>query len=413
MTRPVLRYHNTIKKVDGMLNKKTIRDMDVQGKRVLVRVDYNVPMDDEMNITDDIRITASLPTIKYLLDNEASVILMSHLGRPKGEPKAKYSMAPVAKRLSELIDKEVIFADDDMVVSDKVKAMAESLKPGQIMMLQNTRFRKEEEKNGEEFAESLASLADVYINDAFGTSHRAHASNVGVSRHLTSALGFLVEKEVGIMGKALDEPQRPFVAILGGAKVSDKIGVIENLITKVNAIVIGGGMAFTFLKAKGLEIGTSLLEEDKLDLAKELMEKARKHGVALILPIDVVVAREFKNDSEHFNVPVESIPSDMMGLDIGPDSIALFESVISEAKTIIWNGPMGVFEMDNFNKGTYAIADAMVKSGAITIVGGGDSAAAVEKAGLADRMTHVSTGGGASLELLEGKLLPGIDAISE
>jgi len=397
MTRPVLRYHKTIKKVDGMLNKKTIRDMDIQGKRVLVRVDYNVPMDEEMNITDDIRITASLPTIKYLLDNDASVILMSHLGRPKGEPKAKYSMAPVAKRLSELLDREVIFADDDMVVSDKVKAMAESLKPGQVMMLQNTRFRKEEEKNGEEFAESLASLADIYINDAFGTSHRAHASNVGVSRHLPSALGFLVEKEVGIMGKALDEPLRPFVAILGGAKVSDKIGVIENLITKVNTIIIGGGMAFTFLKAKGLEIGTSLLEEDKLDLAKELMEKARK----------------FKNDSEHFNVPVESIPSDMMGLDIGPDSIALFESVISEAKTIIWNGPMGVFEMDSFNKGTYAIAEAMVKSGAITIVGGGDSAAAVEKAGLADRMTHVSTGGGASLELLEGKLLPGIDAISE
>lgn len=413
MTRPVLRYHKIMKKVDSMLNKKTIKDMDVAGKRVLVRVDYNVPMDEEMNITDDIRITASIPTIKYLLDNEASVVLMSHLGRPKGEPKAKYSLAPVAKRLSELLDREVIFADDDMVVSDKVKAMAESLKPGQIMMLQNTRFRKEEEKNGEEFSESLASLADIYINDAFGTSHRAHASNVGVSRHLPSALGFLVEKEVGIMGKALDEPQRPFVAILGGAKVSDKIGVIENLITKVNAIIIGGGMAFTFLKAKGLEIGTSLLEDDKLELAKELMDKARKHGVALILPIDVVVAKEFKNEAEHFTVPVENIPSDMMGLDIGPDSIALFESVINEAKTIIWNGPMGVFEMDSFKKGTYAIAEAMVKSGAITIVGGGDSAAAVEKAGLADKMTHVSTGGGASLELLEGKLLPGIDAISE
>lgn len=396
-----------------MLNKKTIKDMDVSGKRVLVRVDYNVPMDEELNITDDIRITASLPTIKYLLDNDSSIILMSHLGRPKGEPNKKYSLAPVAKRLAELIEREVIFADDDMVVSEKVKEMADSLKPGQVMMLQNTRYRKEEEKNGEEFAESLASLADLYVNDAFGTSHRAHASNVGVSKHLPSALGFLVEKEVGIMGNALDDPKRPFVAILGGAKVSDKIGVIENLITKVNAIIIGGGMAFTFLKAKGLEIGKSLLEEDKLELAKELMDKARKHGVALILPIDVVVSKEFNNEAEHFTVPVENIPEDMMGLDIGADSIALFESVIGEAKTIIWNGPMGVFEMENFNKGTYAVAEAMVKSGAITIVGGGDSAAAVEKAGLAEKMTHVSTGGGASLELLEGKVLPGIDAISE
>ena len=396
-----------------MLNKKTIKDMDVSGKRVLVRVDYNVPMDEELNITDDIRITASLPTIKYLLDNDSSIILMSHLGRPKGEPNKKYSLAPVAKRLAELIEREVIFADDDMVVSEKVKEMADSLKPGQVMMLQNTRYRKEEEKNGEEFAESLASLADLYVNDAFGTSHRAHASNVGVSKHLPSALGFLVEKEVGIMGNALDDPQRPFVAILGGAKVSDKIGVIENLITKVNAIIIGGGMAFTFLKAKGLEIGKSLLEEDKLELAKELMDKARRHGVALILPIDVVVSKEFSNEAEHFTVPVENIPEDMMGLDIGADSIALFESVIGEAKTIIWNGPMGVFEMENFNKGTYAVAEAMVKSGAITIVGGGDSAAAVEKAGLAEKMTHVSTGGGASLELLEGKVLPGIDAISE
>lgn len=405
--------NNTMKKVEHMLNKKTIKDMDVSGKRVLVRVDYNVPMDEELNITDDIRITASLPTIKYLLDNDSSIILMSHLGRPKGEPNKKYSLAPVAKRLAELIEREVIFADDDMVVSEKVKEMADSLKPGQVMMLQNTRYRKEEEKNGEEFAESLASLADLYVNDAFGTSHRAHASNVGVSKHLPSALGFLVEKEVGIMGNALDDPKRPFVAILGGAKVSDKIGVIENLITKVNAIIIGGGMAFTFLKAKGLEIGKSLLEEDKLELAKELMDKARRHGVALILPIDVVVSKEFNNEAEHFTVPVENIPEDMMGLDIGADSIALFESVIGEAKTIIWNGPMGVFEMENFNKGTYAVAEAMVKSGAITIVGGGDSAAAVEKAGLAEKMTHVSTGGGASLELLEGKVLPGIDAISE
>lgn len=396
-----------------MLNKKTLKDMDVLGKKALVRVDYNVPMDEELNITDDIRISSSLPTIKYLLDNGASVILMSHLGRPKGEPKAKYSMEPVVKKLSELLGKEVVFADDDLVVSEKVRKMAEELKPGQIMMLQNTRFRNEEEKNDDEFSASLAALADFYINDAFGTSHRAHASNVGVSRHLPTALGFLVEKEVSIMGNALDDPARPFVAILGGAKVSDKIGVIENLITKVNAIIIGGGMAFTFLKANGYEIGTSLLEEDKVDLAKELMEKAIKHGVALILPIDIVVSKEFKNDSEHFTVSADKIPGDMMGLDIGPESISLFESVIEEAKTIIWNGPMGVFEMENFSKGTYAIAESMVKSGAITIVGGGDSAAAVEKAGLADKMTHVSTGGGASLELLEGKVLPGIEAISE
>lgn len=396
-----------------MLNKKTLKDMDVAGKRALVRVDYNVPMDEELNITDDIRISSSLPTIKYLLDNGASVILMSHLGRPKGEPKAKYSMEPVVKRLSELLGKDVIFANDDLIVSEKVEKMAEELKPGQIMMLQNTRFRNEEEKNDDGFSASLASLADLYINDAFGTSHRAHASNVGVSRHLPSALGFLVEKEVSIMGKALDDPARPFVAILGGAKVSDKIGVIENLITKVNAVIIGGGMAFTFLKANGYETGTSLLEEDKIDLAKELMDKAIKHGVALILPIDIVVSKEFKNDSEHFTVSADKIPSDMMGLDIGPESISLFESVIEEAKTIIWNGPMGVFEMENFSKGTYAIAESMVKSGAVTIVGGGDSAAAVEKAGLADKMTHISTGGGASLELLEGKVLPGIEAISE
>ncbi len=396
-----------------MLNKKTLKDMDVKGKKVLVRVDYNVPMNSDGDITDDIRIRSSLPTVEYLLENGASVILMSHLGRPKGEPKKEFSMLPVANKLSQLLKREVVFADDDNVVSDKVREMAAGLKSGDVMLLQNTRFRKEEEKNEDSFAKELASLAELFINDAFGTSHRAHASNVGVSNHLPSALGFLVEKEVSIMGKALDDPERPFVAILGGAKVSDKIGVIENLLTKVNAIIIGGGMAFTFLRAKGYEVGKSLLEEDKVELAKELIDKAKESGVALVLPVDVVVADEFKNDTNFKTVSADKIPSDMMGLDIGQETVELFESVIKEAKTVVWNGPMGVFEMDNFNKGTYAIARAMVESGAITIVGGGDSASAVEKAGLADKITHVSTGGGASLELLEGKVLPGIDAISE
>ena len=396
-----------------MINKKTLKDMDVENKKVLVRVDYNVPINEKGEITDDIRIRSSIPTIEYLLGKNAAIILMSHLGRPKGEPKKEFTLEPVAKKLSELLNKDVIFSDDDKVVSETVKKQANALKPGQIMLLQNTRYRKEEEKNGEEFAKDLASLAEVYINDAFGTSHRAHASNVGVSKFLPSALGFLVEKEVSIMGKALDDPERPFVAILGGAKVSDKIGVIENLIKKVDAIIIGGGMAFTFLKAKGYEVGKSLLEEDKVELAKELIKKAKANGVALVLPIDIVVAKEFKNDTEFKTVAADSIPADMMGLDIGEETISLFSDVIKEAKTIIWNGPMGVFEMDNFNKGTYAIANAMVHSGAITIVGGGDSASAVEKAGLADKITHVSTGGGASLELLEGKVLPGIDAISE
>jgi phosphoglycerate kinase len=291
--------------------------------------------------------------------------------------------------------------------------MANNMKPGDIMLLQNTRFRKEEEKNGEEFAKELASLGEIFVNDAFGTSHRAHASNVGVSKYLPSALGFLVEKEVNVMGKALENPDRPFVAILGGAKVSDKIGVIENLLSKVDSIIIGGGMAFTFLKAKGYEVGKSLLEEDKIELAKELLNKAVEKNVAIALPVDVVVAKEFKNDTEFKTVPIDKIPDDMMGLDIGEESVELFENIIKEAKTVIWNGPMGVFEMDNFNKGTFEIAKALAKVDAITIVGGGDSASAVEKAGLADKMTHISTGGGASLEFLEGKVLPGIDAISD
>ena len=395
------------------MNKKTLKDFDYKGKKVLVRCDFNVPMDENQNITDDIRITSSLPTINYLIEQGAKVILMSHLGRPKGEPNPKYSLEPVAKRLSNLLKNEVIFAADDKVVSDKVKADLENMKDGDVALLQNTRYRKEEEKNEENFAKDLASLGELYVNDAFGTSHRAHASNVGVSTYLPSAVGFLVEKEISIMGKALESPERPFVAILGGAKVSDKIGVIDNLLNKVDTILICGGMAYTFLKAFGYNIGRSLLEEDKIELAKSLMEKAANKGITLMLPQDVVVAKEFKNDTEFRTVNIDSIPDDMEGLDIGEKTIKQFTEIIKSAKTIVWNGPAGVFEMENFNKGTYAIAKAMTESNATTIIGGGDSAAAVEKAGLADKITHVSTGGGASLELLEGKVLPGIAAISD
>ena len=396
-----------------MINKKTLKDFDFKGKKVLVRCDFNVPMDENQNITDDIRIRSSIPTIEYLVDNGARVILMSHLGRPKGEANPKYSLLPVANRLSELLGKQVVFAKDDMVVSENVKEKIDKLGDGDVALLENTRYRKEEEKNEESFSKELASLGDIYVNDAFGTSHRAHASNVGVSAHLPSAVGFLVEKEISIMGKALDDPVRPFVAILGGAKVSDKIGVIDNLIEKVDSILIGGGMAYTFLKAQGYEIGQSLLEEDKMDLALELVEKAKDKNVKLLLPVDIVIAREFKNDTEIKVVDIDSIPEDMMGLDIGPETLKLFTEEINKAKTVIWNGPSGVFEMENFSKGTYGIAKALVESDAITIVGGGDSASAVEKAGYADQITHVSTGGGASLELLEGKILPGIAAISD
>ena len=393
-----------------MISKKTLKDLDFKGKKVLVRCDFNVPMDENQNITDDIRIRSSLPTIEYLLDHGAKVILMSHLGRPKGEANPKYSLLPVAKRLTELLGKQVVFAKDDMVVSQDVKDIIAQLNDGDVALLENTRYRKEEEKNEENFAKELSSLGEIYVNDAFGTSHRAHASNVGVSSHLPSAVGFLVEKEISIMGKALDDPIRPFVAILGGAKVSDKIGVIENLIEKVDSILIGGGMAYTFLKAQGFEIGKSLLEEDKIDLALSLIKKAKDKNVKLLLPVDVVVAKEFKNDTEIDIVGIDRIPEDMMGLDIGPETLKLFSEEISKAKTTIWNGPAGVFEMENFNKGTYGIAKALVDSDAITIVGGGDSASAVEKAGYADKISHVSTGGGASLEFLEGKELPGVAA---
>lgn len=395
-----------------MINKKCLSDLEVKGRKVLVRCDFNVPMKDG-KITDETRIISSLPTINYLIDNGAKVILMSHLGRPKGEAKLEFSLKPIAERLTELIKKKVIFIEEGNVLSDDVRNSVEKMEKGDVLLLENTRFRKEEEKNEQEFAKELASLGDLFVNDAFGTSHRAHASNVGVSKYLPSAVGFLVEKEISVMGKSLESPERPFVAILGGAKVSDKIGVIENLINIVDTIIVGGGMAYTFLKSKGYEIGLSLLEEDKIDLAKKLMEKAEEKNVRLILPIDTVVAKEFKNDTEFKTVIVEDIPKDMMGVDIGEESIKLFSDIIRDAKTILWNGPMGVFEMDNFAKGTNSIAREMSETQGITIVGGGDSASAVEKSGFAEKMTHISTGGGASLELLEGKTLPGIDAIDE
>lgn len=391
--------------------KKTVKDLEVKGKKVLVRVDFNVPFSKEDNtkITDDARIVAALPTIKHLIENNAKVILMSHLGRPKGEPKPEFSLEPVAKRLSELLGKEVKFLDSDTVVCDNVKSQVEELKEGDVALLQNTRYRKEETKNGDEFAKELASLADLFVNDAFGTSHRAHASNVGVSALLPSALGFLVEKEVEIMGKAITDPERPFVAILGGAKVSDKIGVIENLLTKVDKILIGGGMAYTFLKTQGKEIGKSLLEEDKLDLAKDLIEKAKENNVELLLPIDFIVTDHFGEDAEA--TVAEEIDPELESLDIGPKTIQLFIEALEGAKTVVWNGPMGVFEFKQFAEGTYAIAKALAESNATTIIGGGDSALAIELSGYKDKVTHVSTGGGASLELLEGKVLPGIDAV--
>ncbi len=394
------------------MNKKGLKDINVQNKKVLVRCDFNVPLDSNMNITDDIRITSALPTINYLLDNGAAVILMSHLGRPDGEPNPKYSLLPVAKRLEELTKKEVIFEDCDVVVDDKVKADAAKLQPGQIMLLQNTRYKKEETKNGEELAKNLASLADIYINDAFGTAHRAHSSNAGVCKFLPSAVGFLVEKEISVMGKALSNPERPLTAILGGAKVSDKIAVIENLLNIADNIIIGGGMMYTFLKAMGKNVGKSLLEEDKIELAQNILEKSKNNNVKIYLPLDTVVAKEFKNETDFYTVDIDNIPDDYMGLDIGQKTIDLFSDVIKNSKTIIWNGPMGVFEMDNFAKGTNSIALAISNNlEATSIVGGGDSAAAVEKIGLADKITHISTGGGASLEYLEGKILPGIDAV--
>ncbi|EGV09795.1 phosphoglycerate kinase [Parvimonas sp. oral taxon 393 str. F0440] len=395
------------------MNKKVITDLDVNSKRVIVRVDFNVPMSktEEGKITDNARIVAALPTIKYLIENNAKVILLSHLGRPKGEAKKEFSLAPVAKELSKLLNKDVKFLQSNLVVDDNVKTEVLKLKDGEVALLENTRFRNEETKNIDDFSKELAELGDLYINDAFGTSHRAHCSNVGLCKFLPSAVGFLVEKEISIMGKALSNPERPFIAILGGAKVSDKITVIENLIEKVDSIIIGGGMAFTFLKSLGYSVGKSLLEEDKVDLAKELIEKAKSKSVKILLPIDVVVSKEFSNDSEFKTVSMDSIGDDYMGLDIGEKTVKLFSDEIYNAKTVVWNGPMGVFEMSNFAKGTFEIAKAIAETDAISIIGGGDSASAAEKSGYKDKITHISTGGGASLEFLEGKILPGIDSI--
>lgn len=387
--------------------KKTVRDIQVKDKKVIVRCDFNVPLKDGV-ITDDTRIKAALPTIRYLLDEGAAVILMSHLGRPKGEPDAQYSLQPVAGRLSELLAREVIFARSDRVVDDQVRTAAAGLLPGQVMLLENVRFRKEETKNGEDFARELAQLADIYVNDAFGTAHRAHASTAGIAAFLPAVSGFLIEKEVKFLGEALDAPKRPFVAIMGGAKVGDKIPVIRNLLGKVDALLIGGGMTYTFYKARGYEIGTSILDAESLELASSLLKEAAEKNVRLLLPVDVLCGREFKNDTETLVCRAEEMPPDMMGLDIGPETIAAYSSEIASAGTIVWNGPMGVFEMESFAGGTRAVAEAMSRCGAVTVIGGGDSAAAVTQFGLADKMSHISTGGGASLEFLEGKELPGI-----
>ena len=389
------------------MNKKTVKDICVKGKKVLVRCDFNVPLDENKNITDETRINAALPTIKYLLDNGAAVILCSHLGRPKGEFNMKYSLAPVAKRLSEKLGFEVKLAKD--VIGEDAKKLAAEVKPGEAILLENVRFQPEEEKNDPAFAKELASMADLYVSDAFGTVHRAHASTAGVAAYLPAVAGFLIGKELDFLGSAVENPKRPFVAILGGAKVKDKIGVITNLLEKVDTLIIGGGMAYTFQKAMGKEIGKSLLDEERIDLAKDLMEKAKAKGVKLLLPVDNVCGSDFSNDCNIITVDADQgIPADYEGMDIGPKSVKLFSDAIKEAKTVVWNGPMGVFEVPNFAKGTLAIATAMAESDAITIIGGGDSAAAVTQMGLADRMSHISTGGGASLEFLEGKTLPGI-----
>ena len=394
------------------MNKKTVKDICVKGKKVLVRCDFNVPLDENKNITDETRINAALPTIKYLLDNGAAVILCSHLGRPKGEFNMKYSLAPVAKRLSEKLGFEVKLAKD--VIGPDAKKLVAEVKPGEAILLENVRFQPEEEKNDPAFAKELASMADLYVSDAFGTVHRAHASTAGVAAYLPAVAGFLIGKELDFLGSAVENPKRPFVAILGGAKVKDKIGVITNLLEKVDTLIIGGGIAYTFQKAMGKEIGKSLLDEERIDLAKDLMEKAKAKGVKLLLPVDNVCGSDFSNDCNIITVDADQgIPADYEGMDIGPKSVKLFSDAIKEAKTVVCNGPMGVFEFPNFAKGTLAIATAMAESDAITIIGGGDSAAAVTQMGLADRMSHISTGGGASLEFLEGKTLPGVACLED
>ena len=392
--------------------KKTVRDIDVAGRKVLVRCDFNVPMKDG-NITNDIRIVSALPTIKYLIENDAAVILMSHMGRPKGEPKPEFTLRPVADRLSELLGQDVIFAPSPVVVDDGVRETAAALRGGQVMLLENVRYRAEETKNEEPFTGELASLGEIFVNDAFGTAHRAHCSTAGLAKYMPAVSGFLIEKEIKFLGDVLEDPERPFVAIMGGAKVGDKIPVIENLMKKVDSLIIGGGMSYTFFKAMGYEIGKSILDEESTGLAGELMKKAEAAGVQLLLPVDTVCAREFSNDSEKAVFDRDSIPEDMMGMDIGPKTIELYKDCISKAKTIVWNGPAGVFEMPSFEAGTKAIAQALAESDATTVIGGGDSAAAVEQFGFADKMTHISTGGGASLEFLEGKELPGVACLED
>lgn len=393
------------------MDKLTVKDIDVKGKRVFVRVDFNVPMDENRNITDDTRIRAAIPTIKYLIDQGAKVILASHLGRPKGQVNEKYSLAPVGDRLSQLLDKKVVMAKD--CIGDEVKQAVAALAEGDVLLLENVRFYAEEEKNDEGFARQLSELADVYVNDAFGTAHRAHATTAGIAKFIPAVAGFLMEKEISFMGKAIKSPEHPFVAIIGGAKVSDKIGVIENLLTKVDYLLIGGGMSNTFLKSKTFNLGSSKVEEDKLDLATNLLTMADSKGVKLLLPEDVIIADAFDANANTKVVDVKAIPDGWMALDIGPKTIETFSKVVREAKTVIWNGPMGVFEMEAFAKGTESVAKALAESGATSIVGGGDSVAAVEKMGVADKMTHISTGGGASLEFLEGKELLGVVALKD
>lgn len=389
--------------------KKTVKDIDLKGKKVLVRCDFNVPMDENKNITDTTRIIAAIPTIKYLLENDCAIILCSHLGRPKGEFKPEFSLKPVAKELSKILGREVIMAED--VIGEDAKTKAANLKSGEIMLLENVRFHREETDNDEAFAKELASMAEVYVNDAFGAAHRAHASTAGVAKFLPAVSGFLIEKELECLGDAVNNPERPFVAILGGAKVSDKIGVIDSLLEKVDTLLIGGGMAYTFFKAQGYNVGNSICELDKLDLAKEAMAKAKAKGVNLVLPVDTKIGKEFKPDTESKTVPWTEIPDGWEGFDIGEKTIEIFSEEVKKAKTVIWNGPLGLFEFPQFSIGTNSIARLLASIDAKTIIGGGDSASAVKNAGLADKMTHISTGGGASLEFLEGKKLPGIECL--
>ena len=393
------------------MNKKTVKDIDLKGKKVFVRCDFNVPMDENQNITDNTRIKAALPTIKYLLEQNCKIILASHLGRPKGEVKPEFSLKPVAKELSKLLGKEVIMAND--VIGEDATTKAENLKEGEIMLLENVRFHREETDNDPEFAKKLASMAEVFVNDAFGTAHRAHASTTGIADYIPGVAGFLIEKELKFLGNAINNPERPFVAILGGAKVSDKIGVIDSLLDKVDTLMIGGGMAYTFFKAQGYNVGNSLCEVEKTDLALEAMEKAKSKGVKLLLPIDTKIGKEFKPDTESKTVAWTEIPDEWEGFDIGEKTIEMFKNELQSAKTVIWNGPLGLFEFDQFAIGTNEIAKTLADLDATTIIGGGDSAAAVTKAGLADKMTHISTGGGASLEFLEGKKLPGIECLQD